>query len=118
MNRRRKFINQNYKTVFINKKIYKILFSFIFFNLFFYFIAQKRYKEHNTQLNIQLEKTYDFLNVNIDPIMTKAIEKLLINKPENVADFLANYMRGTIVISDYEKSVNNSIFISIYFKFI
>lgn len=60
------------------------------------FAEQKRYREHDPHLQSALDETYDYMTKHLDPILSRAIEEVLLYQPDQTADFLAHFLRGTL----------------------
>ncbi|TMW68616.1 hypothetical protein Poli38472_006084 [Pythium oligandrum] len=62
---------------------------------------QHRYHEQDPQMQRVLEENYDYMVKHLDPVMSQAIEKVLLYQPDQAADFLAQYFRGTLEVKNY-----------------
>ncbi|ETV81826.1 hypothetical protein H257_05394 [Aphanomyces astaci] len=66
--------------------------------------VQARYRHKEPELLNELNNTYDYMVKNLDPIMSEALEDLMLHRPEQVAAYLAFYMAGTVDVSKYKKT--------------
>jgi hypothetical protein len=48
-----------------------------------------------------LDDHYEFMIRHIDPIVGPAIEQVLLYQPDQPADFLAQFVRGTLEVKNY-----------------
>ncbi|RHY64756.1 hypothetical protein DYB38_006043 [Aphanomyces astaci] len=61
----------------------------------FVYVVQARYRHKEPELLNELNNTYDYMVKNLDPIISEALEDLMLHRPEQVAAYLAFYMAGT-----------------------
>uniref|UniRef100_K3WQE1 Uncharacterized protein n=1 Tax=Globisporangium ultimum (strain ATCC 200006 / CBS 805.95 / DAOM BR144) TaxID=431595 RepID=K3WQE1_GLOUD len=57
---------------------------------------KERYKAHDPHLQAALTDHYDYMTKHLDPVLSKAIEEVLLYQPDQTADFLAQFLRGTV----------------------
>ncbi|RLN62202.1 hypothetical protein BBJ29_002342 [Phytophthora kernoviae] len=62
---------------------------------------QERYRLHDHYLSTALDEVHEYMTAKIDPILTKALEEVLLYQPDQTADFLANAVRGTLNLKKY-----------------
>lgn len=57
---------------------------------------QERFRTHDPNLQTALDATYEYMTKHLDPVLSKAIEEVLLYQPDQTADFLAQFLRGTL----------------------
>ncbi|TYZ59212.1 hypothetical protein PybrP1_007145 [[Pythium] brassicae (nom. inval.)] len=57
---------------------------------------QERFWRHDPSLQAALDDTYSYMTKHLDPVLSKAIEEVLLYQPDQTADFLAQFLRGTL----------------------
>lgn len=57
---------------------------------------QERFRSHDPNLQAALDDTYEYMTKHLDPVLSKAIEEVLLYQPDQTADFLAHFLRGTL----------------------
>jgi hypothetical protein len=62
---------------------------------------QDRFRAHDPHLQESLHEHYDYMIKYLDPVLSPAIEQALLYQPDQIADFLANTVRGTLDPSKY-----------------
>lgn len=62
---------------------------------------QDRFRAHDPHLQESLHEHYDYMIKHLDPVLSPAIEQALLYQPDQIADFLANTVRGTLDPSKY-----------------
>jgi len=67
--------------------------------------AQGRYRLGDLYLHQNLDREYDFMTQHTDPIFTEALESVMIHQPEQVANYLSDYMKGNVDIDKYKRTV-------------
>lgn len=57
-----------------------------------------------------LEDYYEYVTKHVDPVLGPAIEQALLYQPDQAADFLAQYLRGTLNTKKYNYVVRCCLF--------
>lgn len=57
---------------------------------------QARFRTHEPHLQAALDDTYEYMTKHLDPVLSLAIEEALLYQPDQIADFLAQFLRGTL----------------------
>ncbi|KAJ0408127.1 hypothetical protein P43SY_002097 [Pythium insidiosum] len=62
---------------------------------------QRRFREQDPQLQHMLHEHYEYILQQVDPLMNKALEQVLLYQPDQTADFFAQHFRGTLNVKNY-----------------
>ncbi|ETV96291.1 hypothetical protein H310_10461 [Aphanomyces invadans] len=66
--------------------------------------VQTRYRKKEARLVNDLNCEYDYTIKHLDPIISEALEDLMLHRPEQVSAYLAFYMAGSVDVSMYKKT--------------
>jgi hypothetical protein len=72
---------------------------------------------HDPHLQVTLEEHYDYMAKHVDPLLSKALEELLLYQPEQTVGFLADYFGGRLDHKKFNYVVSASVFVSFWFFF-
>ncbi len=68
-------------------------------------IEKRRFHIKDPYLQQTLEENYDFMIQKVDPIISEALEQVLLYQPEQAAEFLADFMKGTLEPKNFNYTV-------------
>ena len=77
--------------------------------MLYHLVVRQRYLKQDPRLNMALEEEYKYICEEVDPIMSRALQLVMLHKPCQATRFLAEYLKGGDALSKCVKSVSTHI---------